>query len=151
MSNMLVLNGRRILRGLFIIIVVAIVLYLAWSYFTADQPTLGSAEEVKSFDMMVVEYEGKHPETGEEIEVYRFHPGFLVVNQGDRVRLNITGLHGDQHPFMIEGLSVRGEVVKGKVSTVEFEATKKGTYRIVCLTHADHHSGGPMVAYLMVQ
>jgi plastocyanin len=48
-------------------------------------------------------------------------------------------------------LPVRGEVKKGEVTTVEFKATEKGTYKIVCLTHSDHSNEGPMVAYLMVQ
>lgn len=152
MSNHLfVINGRTVLKWLFIVVGLAVLIYLVWSLFFSASATSGSEQEVKVFDMAVVEYKGKHPETGEEMEMYRFNPGFISVNHGDRVRLNITGLGGHRHPFIIEGLSISGEVLSGEVTTVEFVASKKGTFKIICLNHTDLDNNGPMVGYLMIQ
>lgn len=149
--HLVVINGKKVLKWLIIVVGLAAVIYLVWSLFFSASSTSGSEQEVKIFDIAVVEYTAKHPETGKEMEMYRFNPGFLTVNQGDRVRLNIIGLGGHKHPFIIEGLSISGEVTSGQVTTVEFVASKKGTFKIICLNHTDWESNGPMVGYLMVQ
>ena len=88
---------------------------------------------------------------GKEIEVYRFDPGTVIVNQGDNVELHITGVNGKSHPFVIEELGIKGEVTKGKTTIVKFHAKEKGTFPILCLTHTTMEHGGPMVGYIVVQ
>jgi heme/copper-type cytochrome/quinol oxidase subunit 2 len=72
------------------------------------------------------------------------------VTKGTPVELQITGISGDRHPFEIEGLGIKGEVLKGKTTVVRFTPKEAGTYAIRCLTHADMRSGGPMVGYIFV-
>jgi plastocyanin len=86
-----------------------------------------------------------------EIEVYRWDPGFLTVEKGQPVTLHIYGVKGKEHPFVIEGLNVKGDVTKGKVTTVTFTPEKAGTYKIICLTHPTMEMHGPMIAYLRVE
>ncbi|TCP55690.1 cupredoxin-like protein [Tumebacillus sp. BK434] len=88
---------------------------------------------------------------GKEIEAYRWDPGFLTVEKGKPVTLHFYGLKGKAHPFVIEGLGVKGNVEKGKVSSVTFTPEQEGTYRVVCLTHATIEANGPMVGYLRVE
>jgi plastocyanin len=90
-------------------------------------------------------------EDGKEIEAYRWDPGFLTLEKGKPVTLHFYGVKGKEHPFVIEGLGVKGNVVKGKVTTVTFTPEKAGTYRIVCLTHPSVEKEGPMVGYLRVE
>ncbi|MDQ0339422.1 heme/copper-type cytochrome/quinol oxidase subunit 2 [Caldalkalibacillus uzonensis] len=148
----MVLNGKKLMGW----IVVVLVLLLAGSYWflsnsTGDSvPAGGRDNDVKTFDLVAVEHTGKHPQTGEQMEIYRWDPGLLVVNKGDRVRLNIIGLNGHSHPFTIEGMGVKGEVVKGDVTTVEFVAKKAGTFKIVCLSHTDLSNEGPMIGHIVV-
>ncbi|MFC4769186.1 hypothetical protein [Effusibacillus consociatus] len=84
------------------------------------------------------------------IEAYRWDPGFIVVNQGDRVVLEFYGVKGESHPFVIEGYNLKGHVGRGKIETVSFHADKPGTFQIRCLTHLDPKTHGPMVANLVV-
>lgn len=90
-------------------------------------------------------------DNGKKIEVYRWDPGTIFVRKGEQVELRISGINGQSHPFVIEGLGITGEVRKGKTAVVRFRAEKSGTYPIVCQTHTDAHSGGPMVGYIVVQ
>ncbi|WP_245856225.1 cupredoxin domain-containing protein [Paenibacillus rigui] len=87
---------------------------------------------------------------GKPIEVYRWDPGTIHVKQGEKINLSIYGVNGTSHPFIIDGLNVKGEVKKGKETIVSFQADKPGTYRIVCLTHPDIAHNGPMVGYIVV-
>jgi len=90
-------------------------------------------------------------DNGKKIEVYRWDPGTVIVPKGEPVELRITGVSGGSHPFIIEGLGITGEVRKGKTAVVRFVAEKAGTYPIICQTHTDSLSGGPMVGYIVVQ
>ncbi len=86
-----------------------------------------------------------------EIEAYRWDPGFLVVDKNKPVTLHFYGVKGKEHPFVIEGLNVGGNVKKGEVTTVTFTPTKAGTYPVICLTHPTIDKNGPMIGYLRVQ
>ena len=70
---------------------------------------------------------------GKEIEVYRWDPGTVIVNQGDNVELHITGVNGESHPFVIEELGIKGEVTKGKTTMVKFQRRKKAPSRSYAL------------------
>lgn len=90
-------------------------------------------------------------ENGKEIEAYRWDPGFLTVEKGKPVTLHFYGVKGKAHPFVIEGLGVKGSVEKGKTTSVTFTPEQAGTYRVVCLTHATVAANGPMIGYLRVE
>ncbi|MBN2982620.1 MULTISPECIES: cupredoxin domain-containing protein [Cohnella] len=88
---------------------------------------------------------------GKELESYVWSPGNVIVNKGVPVELRITGINGQSHPFVIEGLNISGEVQKGKTAVVRFTPEKAGIYPIICTTHNDPATGVPMVGYLIVQ
>lgn len=149
---MVVLNARKLVQWTLLLALLVGAGYGIWWLQSDVQSVFGWEDgPVSTWDIVTVEYKGTHPQTGKVVELYRFDPATIVVGAGERVRLNIYGLHGERHPFVIEGLSIKDEVVKGEVTTVEFVAKEKGTYRLLCLTHADHNSAGPMVAYIVVQ
>ena len=148
---MWVVHGRKLLQGLVLVAVMVAGGYGIWSLQPVAVPAAVAETKVKTFDVVAVEFDGVDPNTGKEREVYRWDPGTIVVRQGDRVRLNIHGLNGDKHPFLIEGLDIQGEVVRGQVQTVEFVAKEKGVHRLVCLVHTDAQNEGPMIGYIVVQ
>ncbi|MCH1626320.1 cupredoxin domain-containing protein [Ferdinandcohnia quinoae] len=87
---------------------------------------------------------------GKEIEAYFWNPGTIVVPQGKNVTFNIYGVNGKEHSFYIEGTDIKGTVKKGEEIKIETRFNKEGTYRIICLNHADIASNGPMIGYIVV-
>jgi plastocyanin len=71
-----------------------------------------------------------------EVSTYRWDPGTIVVNQGDRVTLEIIGINGNEHPFTIEGYWLTGTVRRGQITRLTFTADKAGIFKIICRTHA---------------
>ena len=69
------------------------------------------------------------------VETYRFEPATIVVNQGDVVTLEIVGINGAEHPFVIAGFNVSGTIKRGQVTRVTFTADKAGIFRITCGKH----------------
>ena len=78
-------------------------------------------------------------------QTYRWEPGVIVVNQGDRVTLKIWGVNGKEHPSTIEGYGNTFTVKRGQLTEVTFTADKAGTFQINCGIHAPS-----MTAYLLV-
>lgn len=70
-----------------------------------------------------------------EVSTYRWDPGTIVVNQGDIVTLEIVGINGAAHPFVIEGYNVSGAIKRGEVTRVTFTADTAGIFRITCDIH----------------
>lgn len=103
----------------------------------------------RTIHMVTGEFKSTLPD-GKEIEAYRWDPGTIVVRKGEKVKLSITGVNGASHPFMIEGLGIKGEVKKGEETVVSFQADKPGVYRLICLTHPDFAHSGPMIGYIVV-
>lgn len=61
-----------------------------------------------------------------------FVPGQITVVQGEHVRLRLTSgdvSHGLSQPDL--GIDVK-DIYPGKYTTVDFTATKPGTYRFIC-------------------
>ncbi len=102
----------------------------------------------KTFHLVTVEYEGEAE--GKEIEAYRWDPGFITVNQGDKVNLVLHGVNGREHRFSLKEFGISGVVRKGKTARVSFVADKPGTYQLICHDHATADTNGPMIAYIMV-
>jgi plastocyanin len=86
-----------------------------------------------------------------KIERYTFHPGFLVVNRGDKVVLKIHDIKGDKHIVTIPDFKVpETQILRGEEKTISFVADKPGIFEIKCTNHVDSDKEGPMVAYLYV-
>jgi plastocyanin len=109
----------------------------------------GKTEGGRTIHLVTGEFSSKLSD-GKEIEAYRWDPGTIYVRKGEKINLSIYGVNGESHPFLIEGLNVRGEVKKGKETVVSFQADKEGIYRIICLTHPDIAHHGPMIGYIVV-
>jgi cytochrome c oxidase subunit II len=74
--------------------------------------------EVKSFDLTA--------------KRFKFEPDVVEVQEGDHVRIT---LHSEDttHGFGIKELDVKSKIPKGGAPvTVEFEATRAGTYTFAC-------------------
>ncbi len=81
-----------------------------------------------------------------EVSAYYWQPGFIVVSEGEDVTLEILGINGAEHPTFIDGIPVPSfNVKRGQITTVDFNARRAGTYRIVCTAHQP-----TMVAHLIV-
>ncbi len=87
---------------------------------------------------------------GRKIEAYRWDPGTIFVEKGEHIKLNIHGVNGDAHPFVIEGMQIQDTVKKGETTIVHVHAAKEGVYRIICLEHPDVANDGPMIGYIVV-
>src|SRR3989338_4618765 len=73
-----------------------------------------------------------------KIERYVFHPGFLVVNRGDRVVLKIHALKGDKHIVQIPAFKTgETQILRGEEKTISFVANKAGVFEIQCTNHLD--------------
>ncbi|CAG7628210.1 hypothetical protein PAESOLCIP111_02996 [Paenibacillus solanacearum] len=121
-------------------------------YFGRDeaQATLSANQgQERTIHLVTGEFKSTGPD-GSTIEAYRWDPGTVYVKKGERIRLSIFGVNGASHPFIIDGLNIKGEVKKGQETVVSFRADRPGIYRIICLTHPDIAHHGPMVGYLVV-
>ncbi|WP_261304156.1 cupredoxin domain-containing protein [Paenibacillus andongensis] len=112
-------------------------------------PTAAEPTAERTIHMVTGEFKSTTAD-GKTIEAYRWDPGTVVVQKGERIKLSIYGVNGQSHPFLIEGLNISGEVKKGKETVVHFTANQEGTYRIICLTHTDIAHSGPMIGYIVV-
>ncbi|WP_042455783.1 cupredoxin domain-containing protein [Neobacillus dielmonensis] len=105
--------------------------------------------KIREIHMVTVEYKANLKD-GKEIEVYRWDPGTISLKTGEKVQLYITGINGEKHPFYIEGTEIKGTVKKGEETLVPLQFDKPGTYRLVCETHSNLKTNGPMVADIVV-
>lgn len=112
-------------------------------------PTAAEPTAERTIHMVAGEFKSTTAD-GKTIEAYRWDPGTVVVQKGERIKLSIYGVNGQSHPFLIEGLNISGEVKKGKETVVHFTADQEGTYRLICLTHTDIAHSGPMIGYIVV-
>jgi len=76
-----------------------------------------------------------------EVSSYMFAPSFVVVRQGDRVKLTAFVVNGDEHEVWITGPDGREVVPKtiwnrGRQYEVSFVADKLGPYQLTCSNHA---------------
>ncbi len=131
-----------------IAMIFAVTCFLVWNHETT-MPTASMAA-TRTIHMVTGEFKSTSKE-GQKIEAYRWDPGTIVVQQGENIQLRIYGVNGESHPFLIEGLNIKGEVTQGKETIVNFTAKERGTYRIICLTHTDVAHEGPMIGYIVVQ
>lgn len=112
-------------------------------------PISVQGETIREIHLVTTEFKTK-TEDGKEIEAYRWDPGTIYINSDEKVLLRIYGVNGKEHPFIIEGTDIKGTVKKGEETTVELQIKEEGIYRLVCLTHPDIGSKGPMIANIVV-
>lgn len=127
---------------------VAVIFYMAGNEAPSVQTVESGKQSVREIKMVTGEF--KSESKSGEIEAYRWDPGTVVVHEGDHVLLKIFGVNGESHPFEIRGLGIKGQVVKGKETVVEFQANRPGIYELVCFTHPTIEQNGPMIGYIVV-
>ena len=76
-----------------------------------------------------------------EVSSYIFTPGYVVVRQGDTVKLTAFVVNGDEHEVRVTGPDGREVVPKtiwnrGREYEVSFVAEKLGAYQLTCSNHA---------------
>jgi plastocyanin len=108
-----------------------------------------SDDSIREIDMITAEFKTKTKD-GKEIVAYRWDPGTISLEKGEKVNLYITGVNGENHPFYIEGTDIKGTVKKGGKTVVPLQFEKEGTYRLICETHAHRDHSVPMIAYIVV-
>lgn len=151
MNKIVVLNRKKI--QLYAVIAAVVILAGAYIGWQQSKPALAPAgESVKPQVLQLTTGEFTAvTDNGKKLEAYLFYPGTVVAKKGVPVELRISGINGQSHPFVIEGLNISGTINKGKTTVVQFTPKEAGIYTIVCQTHADPKTGGPMVGYLVVQ
>lgn len=147
MSKVLIIQKKHLLLSgaLLLLLVGALLFFNREKVLPANDMVKGP----RIIHMVTGEFKTKTADGG-EIEAYRWDPGTIFVRQGELVTLDIYGVNGDNHPFIIEGLDVKGEVNKGKETLITFRPEEEGIYRIICLTHPDITHSGPMIGYIVV-
>lgn len=141
-------------KSVFIFLIVCLALLTGWGIFKIQPNVIHTAESnteahVKVFNLVTGEFKAV-TSTGKEIEAYRFDPGTIYIHEGEDVQLSIRGVNGKEHPFIIEGTTIKGVVKQGEETIIPLHFDKEGTYRLICLTHADKDHNGPMIAYIVV-
>jgi plastocyanin len=138
--------------GIFLLICVAVI--AAWAIVKIQPnaiPSLKteSSDQVRTIHLVTGEFTAETAD-GKEIEAYRWDPGTIFLNKGEKVKLSIYGVNGKEHPFHIEGTSIKGTVVQGKETIIPLQFKEEGVYRLICHAHPDIASNGPMIAYIVV-
>jgi plastocyanin len=124
----------------------------AWLMLKAGETTVFNQQtdkNIREIHMVTGEFKAKMKD-GKEIEAYRWDPATILIDKGEKVRLIISGINGEEHPFYIEGTSIKGTVKKGEDTIIPLQFKKEGTYRLVCEIHPDRAHNGPMIAYIVV-
>ncbi|MDG5786020.1 hypothetical protein QA612_00860 [Evansella sp. AB-P1] len=149
----LVLKKKTIL-GFFVLGLALVSVWVSSNVFLKDVPAMTAEGEqnkgdVREIHMITTEFKTTTKD-GKEIESYRWDPGTIFMEAGEKVDLIIYGVNGEEHPFIIEGTNIQGTVKKGEETKVSLQFEKEGVYRLICPKHADKDHNGPMIAYIVV-
>jgi len=152
MSKVVFIDRKKMqLYALLAVAVIMIGAYIGWMQSRpAAGAAMATADSPRVIQLVTGEFTAKGTD-GNVLESYRWDPGTVVLKKGEAVEIRITGINGQSHPFVIEGLNIKGEVQKGKTTVVSFTPKDAGIYPIVCQTHNEPSKGGPMVGYIVVQ
>ncbi|MCM3767861.1 cupredoxin domain-containing protein [Neobacillus niacini] len=124
----------------------------AWFMLKAGDAAVFNQQDegkVREIHMVTVEYKSKL-KNGKEIEAYRWDPGTISIKKGEKVKLYITGINGEEHPFYVEGTDIKGKVKKGEQTVVDLHINKEGIYHLICEAHSTRNHNGPMIADIVV-
>ncbi|WP_059170736.1 cupredoxin domain-containing protein [Bacillus sp. FJAT-27445] len=108
-----------------------------------------AGKPIREIHMVTGEFAATLPD-GKKIEAYRWDPGTIFMEKGEKVQLIIYGVNGKEHPFHIENTTIKGIVKKGEETVVDLSFKKEGIYRLICEVHPDKERNGPMIAYIVV-
>ncbi|WP_394232389.1 hypothetical protein [Niallia oryzisoli] len=124
-----------------------------WIFINQQNEVVFNQEEqqghVREIHLVTSEFSSELP-NGTKIEAYRWDPGTIFMEVGEKVNLSILGVNGKEHPFMIENTNIKGTVKKGEETVVPLQFQKEGIYRLICTSHSDKNHEGPMIAYIVV-
>lgn len=149
MSKIVLLNRKKLqMYGILALVVILAGAYIGWQQ-TKPSVATSASDNVQVFHLVTGEFTST--DNGKTLESYRFDPGSIYVKKNQPVELRISGINGQSHPFVIEGLGIEATVNKGKTTVVKFTPKQAGTYTIICQTHTEQNSGAPMIGYLYVQ
>lgn len=149
MSKIIILSRKRI--QFYTIMATVVILAGAYIGWQQTKPAIAPvAQSTQVLQLVTGEFTAT-ADSGKKLESYLWYPGTVIAKKGQAVELRISGINGQSHPFIIEGLNIKGEVNKGKTTVVRFTPQEAGIYPIVCQTHGDAATGGPMVGYIVVQ
>jgi heme/copper-type cytochrome/quinol oxidase subunit 2 len=142
---------KRSLIMFFVFILSALTASVWFIFKSPEVPAINANVDQKVRDIHLVtgEFMSKTAD-GKQIEAYRWDPGTIVLEKGEKVNLIIYGVNGQEHPFYIEGTNVKGTVKKGQETIVPLQFNKEGTYRLICQVHPTKDQNGPMIAYIIV-
>ncbi|GAA0318325.1 hypothetical protein GCM10008967_06100 [Bacillus carboniphilus] len=137
--------------ALFVVVLIGGFLYFMS---TESEPAFGflqdsKSEDVRDIHMITAEFT-MTMENGKTMDAYRWDPGSIFIEKGEKVNLKIYGINGSEHPFYIEGTDIRGTVKKGEETVVPLQFDKEGVYKIVCTIHQGEHHQAPMIGYIYV-
>jgi len=79
-----------------------------------------------------------------EVESYRWEPGLIVADEGERLALEIVGINGARHDSMVvspTGRQIPFVVTRGRLTIVRFQVDEPGIWRFVCSTHPPGMTG----------
>ncbi|MET3697554.1 hypothetical protein SAMN05877753_106152 [Bacillus oleivorans] len=145
----LVLTKKSLITGLAVLVLALIGSFLFFMS-SGDEPVFGflqaSNEEVRDIHLITAEFKTKTAD-GKEMEAYRWDPGTIFIEKGEKVNLKLYGINGMEHPFYIEGTDIKGTVRKGEETVVPVQFDKEGVYKLICTTH---QGDAPMVGYIIV-
>lgn len=150
MTKIFVFKRRQM--ALLTVIILAAIAVVYW-FSNSDQviPVFGnSVKDVRVYDVAAIEVKTTLAD-GTESNTYQWFPDTIHVAKGDHVEIRFHGIHGESHPFIIEGKQIMEEVVKGEETVVQFHASERGTFHLICLTHYNDQENGPMVAQIVVE
>lgn len=150
MPRVWVIHRRGLFLGVAVVLITVAVLLIANRQSDEAVTADAAPNQTRIIHMVTGEFDAEVAED-KEMEAYRWDPGTIVLNQGERVKLSILGVNGKSHPFYIEGTTIKGEVKQGQETVIDLQFDKKGTYRLICLAHPDAKHNGPMIAYIVVQ
>lgn len=64
---------------------------------------------------------------------FKYNPGSITVNKGDKVKINFKNTGSTSHNFVIKELGVSTKLIRaGSTDLVEFIADKSGTFTFYC-------------------
>ena len=136
----------------FLAIGIMLTAILAWFMMKAGDAAVFNQtadEGIREIHMVTAEFKTT-TKNGTQLEAYRWDPGTISLEKGEKVHLFISGINGEKHPFYIEGTDIKGTVQKGKETVVPLQFDKEGTYRLICEAHSTRDHNGPMIAYIVV-
>lgn len=120
-----------------------------WSFGPGGESSIPALAAAVHYSVVTTEIKSA-PKGKPEIEVYRFDPGVLVVQEGDAVQITFYGVKGSVHPIEIPGYSIQTVIKRGEQQTVQFLADHPGYFKIICTAHPTVDKHGPMEATLIV-